>query len=829
MAYEPPPSGQTVVGVDVSTTVKQGILSEGSVRNHPKALLVDRYGALANRLYELDDRERAGGDDARQLLVDILEELVRRARTQCKKLAHLSNELQVDASFDTMRVHINFAVPRGLLWDQHLSLLSVAQELGHGLSLHWESDAAAEAFIQSKNNGRTTFSSLLRNGASDGTIMLMLDQGGLTADLSIFRVHDDFRRGLDYVAIGAPEGVTAGMHEINIRCLETVMGHTMRYLQVKGANVKDYAHLMVALNLSTAADEAWFRATFLNKFEDNKIHPDNAPSMRSASLDSDSATEIRFSLFGRRDPQHKHGREYVDVTIPLSDLKAWYDEILEQVLGMLRNRLQALRHEGELGRGRPVILMLVSPSGCNQYVQQFYEESLREYNVKVEADPQASNLKDASPVARGLDILASKNAQPISFPLSHMAIGVEGEEEYDAKLHPEAVVPKKPHKGKSLDAPLRETWISQADGRLNISHIFQAIKPGETIVLLHGVTRAQEDIRIRVICRKGDGVQDIYQPHQYMMGFQDGKDVFKEDFCAVKYLYCRIPRAGLSGYAPSEPMKATAIRVVGEGQDAQIGAKVVSKAQSRYPDRIRFAKHEMERLFCDDSHIPGLHTSSPAANNRSPVSTRVEHPYSTRSQGQTSDGLHLGHAAQSRKRIAPGHEARQNAQAPPPKRRATHAITSSAALTGTGPAITRAPDNPMQEHNPNQSTAMKTERPTESRVTTTVRRDSADRRSTQSDTVPPGALVRSSHGARSESEATPTQWYYGVNPSPLRSVEPDGQRSGLVQRTARRGRGGILSNITTARRLSDGNARQSSESPISSSSSESSNASLYCA
>jgi len=38
--------------------------------------------------------------------------------------------------------------------------------------------------------------------------------------------------------------------------------------------------------------------------------------------------------------------------------------------------------------------MLVSPSGCNRYVQQFYEERLREYNVKVEADPQAANLRE---------------------------------------------------------------------------------------------------------------------------------------------------------------------------------------------------------------------------------------------------------------------------------------------------------------------------------------------------------------------------------------------------------------------------------------------------
>jgi len=166
MAYEPPPSGQPVFGVDVSTTIKHGIVAEDSVRHHPKALLVDRYGALANSSYELDAKERAGGDNARQLLLDILKELIRRARVQCKKLPYWTDQPDREASFDTMRVHINFAVPRGLLWDQHLSLLSVARQLGHTLSLYWESDAAAEAFIQSKKDGRTTFSSLLRNGAS---------------------------------------------------------------------------------------------------------------------------------------------------------------------------------------------------------------------------------------------------------------------------------------------------------------------------------------------------------------------------------------------------------------------------------------------------------------------------------------------------------------------------------------------------------------------------------------------------------------------------------------------------------------------------------------
>lgn len=188
-------------------------------------------------------------------------------------------------------------------------------------------------------------------------------------------------------------------------------------------------------------------------------------------------------------------------------------------------------------------------------------------------------------MARGLDILAAKKARPISFPLEHIAIGVETDEEYDPKLHPEAVVPRKPHKGKSLTAPLRETWISEDDGRMNISHIFGAIKPGpeETLILQHPVTRGQTSIRIRVICRKGDGLQNIYQPHQYMMGTQNGKVVLKEEFTAIKFLFCPIPRAGQPGYAPSEAMKITAIRVEGEGRDVQIGAKIVSKAQSRDP------------------------------------------------------------------------------------------------------------------------------------------------------------------------------------------------------------------------------------------------------
>lgn len=106
------------------------------------------------------------------------------------------------------------------------------------------------------------------------------------------------------------------MHEVNTKCLDAVINDPMRYVQCKGADVKDYEHLKTALNLTTAADEAWFRAAFMGKFEDNKIHPDNAPSMDPVSFELDSAPDIRFSLFGRKDPRHKHGREYVDVTIP---------------------------------------------------------------------------------------------------------------------------------------------------------------------------------------------------------------------------------------------------------------------------------------------------------------------------------------------------------------------------------------------------------------------------------------------------------------------------------------------------------------------------------
>ena len=108
------------------------------------------------------------------------------------------------------------------------------------------------------------------------------------------------------------------MHEINTKCLEAVTSNPALYVQCKGAHVQDYAQLMVTLNLHTAGDEAWFRAAFLSKFEENKIHPDHEPSMHSAVWEAESEDEIRFSLCGRKDPRHRHGREYVEVTIPMS-------------------------------------------------------------------------------------------------------------------------------------------------------------------------------------------------------------------------------------------------------------------------------------------------------------------------------------------------------------------------------------------------------------------------------------------------------------------------------------------------------------------------------
>lgn len=94
------------------------------------------------------------------------------------------------------------------------------------------------------------------------------------------------------------------------------MSRPMRYVQLKGASVRDYTQLKAALNLETAGDEAWFHAKFLDKFEEAKIHSDNAPSMDPPSLDSDSVTDLRFSLFGRKIPGQV--KEYVEVTIPLS-------------------------------------------------------------------------------------------------------------------------------------------------------------------------------------------------------------------------------------------------------------------------------------------------------------------------------------------------------------------------------------------------------------------------------------------------------------------------------------------------------------------------------
>jgi len=108
------------------------------------------------------------------------------------------------------------------------------------------------------------------------------------------------------------------MHEINIKCLDAVTSNPALYVQFKGAHVHDYAHLLVTLNLNTDEDEAWFRAASLSKFEENKIRPDYEPLMHAVPLEAESENEIRFSLSGRRDPQHRYGREYVEVTIPMS-------------------------------------------------------------------------------------------------------------------------------------------------------------------------------------------------------------------------------------------------------------------------------------------------------------------------------------------------------------------------------------------------------------------------------------------------------------------------------------------------------------------------------
>jgi len=137
---------------------------------------------------------------------------------------------------------------------------------------------------------------------------------------------------------------------------------------------------------------------------------------------------------------------------------------------------------------------------------------------------------------------------PIQFPLEHMAVGVETDEEYDVRLHLEAVVPKTPHNGMSMTAPLNEVWNSSVDGKPHVSHIFHAIIPGTTLVLSHSVTRTQTFIRMRVLCRKGHEPRAVYKPHQYIIGSQDGKPVLKEDFCALKFLYCIFPKPGEKGY-----------------------------------------------------------------------------------------------------------------------------------------------------------------------------------------------------------------------------------------------------------------------------------------
>jgi len=170
---------------------------------------------------------------------------------------------------------------------------------------------------------------------------------------------------------------------------------------------------------------------------------------------------------------------------------------------------------------------------------------------------------------------------PIQFPLEHMAVGVETDEEYVPRSHPEAVSPKTPHNGMSMTAPLNEVWNSPVDDRPHVSHIFHAIVPSTTLVLSHSVTRTQRFIRMRVLCRKGHEPRAVYKPHQYVTGIQDGKHVLKEAFCALKFLYCTFTKPGEQGYTGHNALRWTAIRVEGTGLDKRIGAKLVTTAKSR--------------------------------------------------------------------------------------------------------------------------------------------------------------------------------------------------------------------------------------------------------
>ena len=67
---------------------------------------------------------------------------------------------------------------------------------------------------------------------------------------------------------------------------------------------------------------------------------------------------------------------------------------------------------------------------------------------------------------------------------------------------------------------------------------------------------------------------------------QDGKVVLKEDFSALKYLECRIPRVGQMGHGLHSVSRLTAIRVEGRGRDARMGAKVVTIAQGLRPGTL---------------------------------------------------------------------------------------------------------------------------------------------------------------------------------------------------------------------------------------------------
>lgn len=238
----------------------------------------------------------------------------------------------------------------------------------------------------------------------------------------------------------------------------------------------------------------------------------------------------------------------------------------------------------------------------------------------------------------------------------------------------------------------------------------------------------------------------------------------------------------------------------------------------------------MERLFGQDAPDPSVQDPGPITNLGDDSSTHVDHDHSTRSQGRVPEVPLPSHRSR-RKRVAPGPEDWQNEQGSiVTKRRATNVSAFVSDLHGSRP-----PTDDTQ-----MNTDVSTSRSNAAVATIATRNNLEQLRGADwaknaaaqpmlESRITSTALPESFGSAPAEDEAASSQWYRGVNPSPLRSVGHEGQPSGLVQRTARRGRGGAHFSVTTARHRSVGSGRQGSESSISSSESESSNASLYCA